>query len=27
MKEYFDYHLKGMEPADWIIKGVPYEGK
>jgi dipeptidyl aminopeptidase/acylaminoacyl peptidase len=27
MKEYFDYHLKGMEPADWIIKGVSYEGK
>ena len=27
MKEYFDYHLKGMEPANWIINGVPYDGK
>ncbi len=26
MKEYFDYHLRGMEPADWIINGVPYTG-
>lgn len=24
MKEYFDYHLKGEEPAEWITKGVPY---
>ncbi len=27
MKEYFDYHLKGKEPADWIIEGVPYMGE
>ena len=27
MKEYFDYHLKGLEPAEWIIKGIPYSGK
>lgn len=26
MKEYFDYHLKGMEPAEWITKGRPYPG-
>ncbi len=26
MKEYFDYYLRGMEPAEWIIKGVPYTG-
>lgn len=23
MKEYFDYHLKGEKPAEWIINGVP----
>ena len=23
MREWFDYHLKGAPPADWIIKGVP----
>jgi dipeptidyl aminopeptidase/acylaminoacyl peptidase len=27
MKEYFDHHLKGFEPADWIINGVPYTGR
>jgi len=27
MKEYFDYHLKGAKPADWIINGVLYLGK
>lgn len=27
MKEYFDYHLRGMEPAEWIIKGINYSGK
>ena len=27
MKEYFDYHLKGLEPAEWIIQGIPYSGK
>ncbi len=26
MKEYFDYHLRGMEPAPWIKEGVPYSG-
>ncbi|MFP4365677.1 MAG: S9 family peptidase [Bacteroidales bacterium] len=26
MKEYFDYHLRGYEPAEWIIEGVPYSG-
>ncbi len=26
MKEYFDYHLRGYEPAGWIIDGVPYRG-
>ncbi len=26
MREYFDYHLKGKEPAGWIIDGVPYTG-
>jgi dipeptidyl aminopeptidase/acylaminoacyl peptidase len=27
MKEYFDYQLKGMEPARWIKEGSPYLGK
>ncbi len=27
MKEYFDYHLKGMPGPDWITRGVPYRGK
>ncbi len=27
MKEYFDYHLRGHEPAGWIIDGTPYRGK
>jgi dipeptidyl aminopeptidase/acylaminoacyl peptidase len=27
MKEYFDYHLRGSDPPDWIIKGMPYMGK
>lgn len=27
MKEYFDYYLKGHDPADWIIEGRPYHGK
>jgi dipeptidyl aminopeptidase/acylaminoacyl peptidase len=26
MKEYFDYHLRGYEPAGWIIEGRPYTG-
>jgi dienelactone hydrolase len=26
MKEYFDYHLRGMEPARWISEGRPYNG-
>lgn len=26
MKEYFDHHLRGYEPAEWILKGVPYRG-
>ena len=26
MKEYFDYHLRGYEPAKWIREGVPYRG-
>ncbi len=26
MKEYFDYHLKGHEPAKWITGGAPYTG-
>ena len=24
MHQYFDYHLKGVEPADWITNGVPH---
>lgn len=27
MKEYFDYHLRGYEPAEWITGGVPYTGR
>ena len=27
MKEYFDYHLRGMKPARWITEGRPYSGK
>ncbi len=27
MKEYFDHHLRGYDPADWIIEGVPYRGQ
>jgi dipeptidyl aminopeptidase/acylaminoacyl peptidase len=27
MKEYFDYHLKGYEPAGWITQGVPFRGR
>jgi dipeptidyl aminopeptidase/acylaminoacyl peptidase len=27
MKEYLDYHLKGEKPAEWIIKGSPYQGE
>lgn len=27
MKEYFDYHLRGYEPAEWITKGIPYTGR
>jgi hypothetical protein len=23
MTEWFDYHLTGAPPADWIVKGVP----
>ena len=23
MTEWFDYHLKGGPPAEWIVKGVP----
>ena len=26
MKDFFDFHLRGHEPAEWIIKGVPYKG-
>ncbi len=26
MKEYFDYHLRGKEPAAWIQEGKPYSG-
>ncbi|MGF1584125.1 MAG: alpha/beta hydrolase family protein [Bacteroidales bacterium] len=26
MKEYFDYHLRGSDPPDWVINGVPYMG-
>ncbi len=27
MKEYFDHYLKGEPAAEWIAKGVPYQGK
>jgi dipeptidyl aminopeptidase/acylaminoacyl peptidase len=27
MKEYFDHHLKGYEPAGWITQGVPFRGR
>ena len=27
MKEYFDYYLRGMEPAEWIIEGRPFMGR
>ncbi len=27
MKEYFDHYLKGLPAADWISKGVLYNGK
>ena len=27
MKEYLDHYLKGMPAAEWIEKGVPYQGK
>ena len=27
MKEFFDHHLKGAEPAAWIVEGVPYRGE
>lgn len=27
MKEYFDHYLKGAPAAEWITKGVPYQGK
>ena len=23
MKQYFDFHLKGVEAPDWMINGVP----
>jgi hypothetical protein len=23
MREWFDYQLKGVTPADWIVNGVP----
>lgn len=26
MKEYFDYHLKGIDPPAWIKEGIPYNG-
>jgi len=26
MKEYFDYHLRGMAPPEWIREGIPYTG-
>ena len=27
MKQYFDHYLKGEPAADWITRGVPYEGR
>ena len=27
MKQYFDHYLRGEPAADWITKGVPYQGK
>jgi Tol biopolymer transport system component len=27
MKQYFDHYLKGEPAADWITKGVPYQGR
>ncbi len=27
MKDFFDYHLKGLAPAEWIKSGVPYKGR
>ena len=27
MKEFFDHHLKGEEPPEWMTHGVPYKGK
>ncbi len=27
MKQYFDHYLKGEPAADWIVHGVPYNGK
>jgi dipeptidyl aminopeptidase/acylaminoacyl peptidase len=24
MHQFYDYHLKGMAPADWIVNGVPF---
>jgi dienelactone hydrolase len=27
MKDFFDYHLKGAAPADWLKASVPYQGR
>lgn len=27
MKEFFDYHLKGAPPTEWIQSGLPYRGR
>jgi dipeptidyl aminopeptidase/acylaminoacyl peptidase len=27
MKEYFDFHLKGIDPPQWIREGIPYMGR
>lgn len=27
MKQYFDHYLKGEPAPDWIVKGIPYQGK
>ena len=27
MMQYFDHYLKGEPAAEWITKGVPYNGK
>lgn len=27
MKQYFDFYLKGKPAPEWIVKGIPYQGK